>query len=189
MTSRARETVFGSFLQEYVQFGVIRLRRFDDLLGGEIEEFERQQRESARLMLQVSEMARAIGEHPESGMNADEAFVLLSSPEADTALKISVAMKWGPPGGFGSVAAMMPAKEEMNTRMITLVLRSRGSVMVDEVWQSLEDDWSDEDSRALPGRIRTGVIEFLGTESKGGPEKGKPQEAQAEPKAKVSTSK
>jgi hypothetical protein len=189
MTSRARETVFGSFLQEYVQFGVIRLRRYNDLLGGEIEEFERQQRESASLMLQVSEMARAIGEHAESGMTADEAFALLSDPEVDPALKVSVAMKWGPPGGFGGVAAMMPAKEEMNTRMLTLVLRSRGTVMVDEVWQPLETEWSDEDSRALPGRIRTSIIEFLNQESKGGPQEQAGKSQAVEKKVNPSTNK
>lgn len=176
----ARDAVFESFSKQYEQFGAIRLRRYNDLLGGEIEEYERQNRESAQVLLQINEMAKAIGEHPDSGMTADEALALLSAGETDTALKISIVMKWGPPGGFGSVAAVMPAQQELNTRMITLVVNARGTVKVGDEWLPLEGGWSEEDSRGLPGKIRQAIIEFISTEALGGEKKaaaGKPPAA------------
>ena len=197
MTAQARAAVFESFDKQYEQFGPIRMRRYNDLLGGEIEEYDRQQREVATLMLQLSEIARTIGEHPDSGMDADEAFALISNPATDSSLKISIAMKWGPPGGFGSIAALMPAREEQNTRMITLAVRSRGAAMVGEEWQPLQGEWNEEDSRALPGRIRAAIVDFMGQEGKGGPPEagaGKPPAAppadpSTEPAVKRSTSK
>ena len=201
MTAQARAAVFESFDKQYEQFGPIRMRRYNDLLGGEIEEYDRQQREVATLMLQLSEIARTIGEHPDSGMDADEAFALISNPATDSSLKISIAMKWGPPGGFGSIAALMPAREEQNTRMITLAVRSRGAAMVGEEWQPLQEEWNEEDSRALPGKIRTAIVNFMGQEGKGGPPAeageagaGKPPAAppadpSTEPAVKRSTSK
>jgi hypothetical protein len=127
-------------------------------------------------------------------MDADQAFALLSSPQTDAALKISVAMKWGPPGGFGGVAALLPAKEEQHTRMITLAVLSRGSAQVDGEWLPLREGWSDADSRALPGKLRTAIINFMVQEGKGGPQPaeaggaggGKPQGA---PESKTSTNK
>jgi hypothetical protein len=197
MTTKARDAVFASFEEQFTEFGPIRLRQYNDLLGGEIEEYDRQQRESAQLMLQVSEIARTIGEHPDSGMDADQAFALLSSPQTDAALKISVAMKWGPPGGFGGVAALLPAKEEQHTRMITLAVLSRGSAQVDGEWLPLREGWSDADSRALPGKLRTAIINFMVQEGKGGPQPAEAGEAggagggkpQGAPESKPSTNK
>jgi hypothetical protein len=168
MTS-ASALVFESFAKHFEQFGAIRLRRYDDLLGGEIEEYERQNRESANALLEMNEMARAIGEHPGSGLTADEAMDLLTNPGTAPALKVSLMMKFGGPGGIGAVAAVMPAQAEQQTRMLTVVLQSRGSVQnKDGDWLPLDGGWEDSDSRQLPGKIREGILAFLGREASGG---------------------
>jgi hypothetical protein len=167
MTS-ASALVFESFAQHFEQFGAIRLRRYDDLLGGEIEEYERQNRESANALLEMNEMARAIGEHPDSGHTADEAMELLTNPALATPPKVALLMKYGGPGGLAAVAAVMPAQAEQQTRMLTVVLRARGSVQnPDGDWLPL-GRWEDSDSRQLPGRIREGILAFLGREASGG---------------------
>jgi hypothetical protein len=168
MTS-ASALVFESFAKHFEQFGAIRLRRYDDLLGGEIEEYERQNRESANALLEMNEMARAIGEHPDSGLTADEAMELLSNPAMATPAKVALLMKYGGPGGLAAVAAVMPAQAEQQTRMLTVVLRARGSVQnTDGDWLPLDGGWEDSDSRQLPGRIREGILAFLGREASGG---------------------
>jgi hypothetical protein len=168
MTS-ASALVFASFAKHFEQFGAIRLRRYDDLLGGEIEEYERQNRESANALLEMNEMARAIGEHPDSGLTADEAMDLLTNPGTAPALKVSLMMKFGGPGGIGAVAAVMPAQAEQQTRMITVVLQSRGSVQnEDGDWLPLDGAWENSDSRQLPGKIREGILAFIGREASGG---------------------
>jgi hypothetical protein len=168
MTS-ASALVFASFVKHFEQFGAIRLRRYDDLLGGEIEEYERQNRESANALLEMNEMARAIGEHPDSGLTADEAMDLLTNPALATPPKVALLMKYGGPGGLAAVAAVMPAQAEQQTRMLTVVLQSRGSVQnEDGDWLPLDGAWSDSDSRQLPGRIREGILAFIGREANGG---------------------
>jgi len=168
MTS-ASALVFESFAKHFEQFGVIRLRRYDDLLGGEIEEYERQNRESANALLEMNEMARAIGEHPDSGLTADEAMELLTNPALATPPKVALLMKYGGPGGLAAVAAVMPAQAEQQTRMLTVVLQSRGSVQnEDGNWLPLDGAWSDSNSRQLPGKIREGILAFIGREANGG---------------------
>ena len=167
MTS-ASALVFASFAKHFEQFGAIRLRRYDDLLGGEIEEYERQNRESANALLEMNEMARAIGEHPDSGLTADEAMDLLTNPALATPPKVTLLMKYGGPGGLAAVAAVMPAQAEQQTRMLTVVLQSRGSVQnEDGDWLPLDGAWSDSDSRQLPGRIREGGKQGNGPAAKG----------------------
>lgn len=168
MTS-ASALVFASFAKHFEQFGAIRLRRYDDLLGGEIEEYERQNRESANALLEMNEMARAIGEHPDSGLTADEAMELLTNPALATPPKVALLMKYGGPGGLAAVAAVLPAQAEQQTRMLTVVLQSRGSVQnVDGDWLPLDGAWEDSDSRQLPGKIREGILAFIGREASGG---------------------
>ena len=168
MTS-ASALVFASFAKHFEQFGAIRLRRYDDLLGGEIEEYERQNRESANALLEMNEMARAIGEHPDSGLTADEAMELLTNPALATPPKVALLMKFGGPGGLAAVAAVMPAQAEQQTRMLTVVLQSRGSVQnEDGDWLPLDGAWSDSDSRQLPGKTREGILAFIGREASGG---------------------
>jgi len=168
MTS-ASALVFESFAKRFEQFGAIRLRRYDDLLGGEIEEYERQNRESANALLEMNEMARAIGEHPDSGLTADEAMELLTNPALATPPKVALLMKYGGPGGLAAVAAVMPAQAEQQTRMLTVVLQSRGSVQnEDGNWLPLDGAWSDSNSRQLPGKTREGILAFIGREANGG---------------------
>lgn len=168
MTS-ASALVFASFAKHFEQFGAIRLRRYDDLLGGEIEEYERQNRESANALLEMNEMARAIGEHPDSGLTADEAMELLTNPALATPPKVALLMKYGGPGGLAAVAAVLPAQAEQQTRMLTVVLQSRGSVQnEDGDWLPLDGAWEDNDSRQLPGKIREGILAFIGREASGG---------------------
>ena len=176
--SSAKELIFASFKKQYVQFGPIRLRQYSDLLGGEAEEYERQAREQAQLMMEVNEIAVAIGQNEASGMTADEAFALLTRAEVGTDLKIGMIMKYGPPGGAGAMAAVVPAQEQQATRMITLVLNSRGATFVEDDWLSISD-WTDEDSRKLPRRLRNQIIEFMASEGNGGKTEGKHPKAKA----------
>jgi hypothetical protein len=173
--ANAKQVVFDSFSKKYQQFGSIRLRQYDDLLGGEVEEYERQQREQAQAMMELNEISRAIGENPDSGLTAEQAFELLANNEASAELKLSICMRFGPPGGgMATVAAVLPIQANQATRMITLALNSRGTVKVDDEWVALaEQHWNDDDSRALPGKIRNQIMEFMGNESRGGRPAGK----------------
>lgn len=174
--SSAKETVLEGFSKKFQQFGPIRLRQYDDLLGGEIEEYERQQREQAAALMELNEIARAVGENPDSGLTADQAFELLAGAEASAQVKLSICMRYGPPGGgMASVAAVLPIQASQQTRMITMAINSRGSTQVDGVWMPLaEENWTDEDSRALPGEIRQKIMDFMASEGRRGKPAGKP---------------
>lgn len=175
--SSAKESVFESFSKKYQQFGPIRLRQYDDLLGGEVEEYERQTREQAQALMELNEIARAIGANPDSGMSAEEAFELLANNNASPEVKLSICMRYGPPGGgMATVAAVLPIQANQATRMISLAINLRGLTQVDGEWVPLanqHEHWSDEDSRALPSRIRNQIMDFMADEGRGGKPAGK----------------
>jgi hypothetical protein len=185
----AKEAVFESFSKKHQQFGPIRLRQYDDLLGGEVEEYERQSRQQAAALMELNEIAKVIGAHPDSGLTADQAFLLLTSEDQEAVkieTKVALCLQFGPPGGMAAVTALVPNAAEQHTRMITMALNSRGSVRLDEDWRPLADEaWTDDDSRALPQRLRTQIIDFMAAEGNGGKKAGKHKKAAEHPAAEA----
>ena len=53
--------------------------------------------------------------------------------------------------------------ESTNARMVTAFVRSRGQGLVDGEWQDL-GDWDIEDTKALPRRSISKVVEFISAE-------------------------
>ena len=53
--------------------------------------------------------------------------------------------------------------EATNARMVTAFIRSRGQGLVDGEWQDLSD-WDVEDTKALPRRAISKVVEFISAE-------------------------
>lgn len=77
---------------------------------------------------------------------------------------------------MATVAAVLPIQANQATRMISLAINLRGLTQVNGDWVPVanqHEHWSDEDSRALPSRIRNQIMEFMADEGRGGKPAGK----------------
>lgn len=155
----SKELLFDSFSTDYETIGKLRFRRYNDLLGAEIEEMEQAQRQSTQALLSLMTLAKRISDAKEvpfdevikqltSGNIADSPWIAEFSEEA-----------------FMLVSSM-PIQSSIDSQMINLIIQSRAEIEGPDGWQPM-DDWDMAATRRLPGRFRQQVLAFIRQEQTG----------------------
>lgn len=155
----SKELLFDSFATDYETIGRLRFRRYNDLLGAELEEMEQAQRQSTQAMLSLMTLAKRISDAKEvpfdevikqltSGTFADSPWIAEFSEEA-----------------FMLVSSM-PIQSAIDSQMINLIIQSRAEIEGPEGWQPM-DDWDMAATRRLPGKFRQQVLAFIRQEQTG----------------------
>lgn len=171
------ELLFASFTTDYEQIGKLRFKRYGDLLGGELEEMERHQRQATVGMLSLMTLAKRISDAKQ--IPFEEVMEKLTSGNIGNDPIIEE---------FGEEVFMVvtgaPMQAGIESEMITLFIQSRAEIEGADGWQPMES-WTMADTKRLPGKFRRQVLDFIGREQDGkSPEeqaqKGKPK-ASAKP--------
>ena len=156
----SKELLFETFDCDYETIGKLRFRRYRDLLGAEAAEIDVLQRESLQAYLQMMSLAKRISEAKE--ISFDEVLKTLSTGSMQSAELF---------GDFADEAFMLvstvPQPSKADDQMITLFMRSRAQIQdADGNWQGFPD-WSLEDGRSLPRKVREQIKAFIEQEQNG----------------------
>jgi hypothetical protein len=155
----SKELLFDSFATDYETIGKLRLRRYRDLLGAELEETEQAQRQMTQAMLSLMTLAKRISDVKEvpfdevvgkltSGNIADSPWLAEFSDEAFL------------------LVSSVPNQAAIESQMITLFIQSRAEIEGPDGWQPMED-WDLAASKRLPGKFRQQVLAFIRQEQSG----------------------
>lgn len=150
----SKELLFETFSCEYETIGKLRFRRYRDLLGAEAAEMDAIQRESYQAALQMMGLAKRISAAKD--ISFDDALAMLSQQSTQSAELFA---------DFADEAFMLigslPDPWKADDQLITLFMRSRAQIQDAEgVWQGF-DDWTAEDTRKLPAKIRGEIKAFI----------------------------
>lgn len=168
MSQRSR--VLATLTARYERIGPFRLRRFDELLGIEIEHEELADRQ--------------LNEHQLASMNIIDSFARDKGIDVVQATRVvQEAAGLGEDrvqellGGYSTqlvaLSLARPAEARRMHALVTLVINTRGEILAeggDDQWEKVED-WSEEDTKALPGEWIHAVWAFAMNEKGGWPEK------------------
>ena len=155
----SKELLFDSFATDYETIGKLRFRRYNDLLGAELEEMEQAQRQSTQALLSMMTLAKRISDAKEvpfdevvtkltSGTFADSPWIAEFSEEA-----------------FMLVSSL-PIQSTIDAQMINLFILSRAEIQGPNGWQPM-DDWDLAATRRLPGKFRQQILAFIRQEQTG----------------------
>jgi hypothetical protein len=169
MSQRSR--VLATLTARYERIGPFRLRRFDELLGIEIEHEE------------IAD--RQLNEHQLASMNVIDSFARDKGIDVVEATRIvQEASKQGETkvqellGAYSSqliaLSLSQPAQATRIRALVTLILNTRGEIQAEggneEQWEKIEA-WGEDDTRALPGEWINAIWSFAMNEKGGWPEK------------------
>ena len=150
----SKELLFETFSCDYENIGKLRLRRYRDLLGAEAAEMDAIQRASFQAALQMMGLAKRISEA--KSISFDEALTMLSQQSMESAELFS---------DFADEAFMLinslPDPWKADDQLITLFMCSRAEIQgPDGTWQPFTD-WTVEDTRRLPAKVRNKIKAFI----------------------------
>ncbi len=136
----------------------IRMKKYGGWLVAEAIEQEEISKLQSQATIRAVQLAKRIA--TSKGIPLDEAFSLLqgggsSITEAELLSEYTEETL--------SMITSGSSVESTNARMVTAFVRSRGQGLVDGEWQDL-GDWDIEDTKALPRRSISKVVEFISAE-------------------------
>lgn len=136
----------------------IRMKKYGGWLVAEAIEQEEISKLQSQSTIRAVQLAKRIA--LSKGIPLDEAFALLqggggSMSEAELLSDYTEETL--------SMITSGSSVEATNARMVTAFIRSRGQGLVDGEWQDLSD-WDVEDTKALPRRAISKVVEFISAE-------------------------
>lgn len=169
MSQRSR--VLATLTARYERIGPFRLRRYDELLGVEIEHEE------------IAD--RQLNEHQLASMNIIDSFARDRGINVEEATK--VVQEAAKVGGEARVQELLgsystqlvalslarPAEAARIRALVTLFLNTRAEIQAeggDDQWEKVEQ-WGEDDTKALPGEWINAVWSFAMNEKGGWPEK------------------
>ena len=181
----AKDVLFESLDRKYETIGSLRLARYDDILGDEEHEVDAQVRGIVHFRLQLFELTRTITEATEPEKYPTR---LVEATEEEPAherqmtkdeyegwvLNLLTSDQWTKYGemfrpyldDITMLFSVMPDQIGNKDKLVHVALLSRAEVEVDGEWQRLKD-WTMEDTRRLPRKIRNQIKEFMDKEQMG----------------------
>jgi len=139
----------------------IRLRRHGAWLIAEKIQQSKMAKRQARQMLSAVQLAKKISDDKQ--ITIEEAFGLLQTQgEADSAMLLSDYQE--------EATRLMDngmSREEQDSALITIFMRTRGQALIRNEWKSLSD-WSEGDTEMLTGGMSEKLLTFIFEEQAGG---------------------
>jgi hypothetical protein len=181
----AKDVLFESLDRKHETIGSLRLARYDDILGDEEHEVDAQVRGVVHFRLHLFEVTRKVTEatpaerYPTRLVEATEEEAaherqMTKDEFEEWVLNTLTSDQWLKYGemfrpyldDITMLFSLMPDQIANKDKMVHVALLSRAEVQVDGEWQPLKD-WTMEDTRKLPRRIRNQIQEFMAKEHMG----------------------
>lgn len=167
-----KDRVFESFDTTFEVIGPFRFRVYGDLLGGEAEEVEAASRSNSHLLFMLKTLARKIA--AAEGIADDDAkgFARIENALINTKDPANRALVEKYADEVALLTNQIPNTETSSIALETLFLQSRAQVEVDGDWRPVHDphagdEWTQTDTRKLPGYVRKGIAALIDRERKG----------------------
>lgn len=150
----SKELLFDTFSCEYEVIGKLRFRRYRDLLSAEAAEMDSIRRDTYQTALQVMGLAKRISAAKD--ISFDDAVEMLMNQSMENASLLA---------DFADEAIILissvPDPWKADDQLITLFMRSRGEIQdADGAWHGF-DDWTEDDTRRLPAKVRGQIKDFI----------------------------
>lgn len=153
--------------KEYYEILPFRFPIYEDLVAGEAEGVEAIARKQAQNTYALLKVAKTVSKKKK--ISVKEALDLLSNADTDNELVYEYAEEMAEIQKESSTVA------EQQIEMVTLFIRYRGEVQDSEAkpnWIPLQD-WTREDTLAMPSKLLSDIFDFINWERNGWPEEGK----------------
>lgn len=150
--------------KEYYEILPFRFPIYKDLVAGEAEGVENIARNQAQNTYTLLKIAKQLSKKKK--ISVKEALDILSDADSDNEVIYDYAEELAEVQRKGSTVA------EQQIEMVTLFLKYRGEIEQGEEWKAV-NDWTREDTLAMPTRLMNDVFEFVNWERNGWPEEGK----------------
>tara|TARA_R100001509_G_C4844361_1_gene207750 strand:- start:166 stop:651 length:486 start_codon:yes stop_codon:yes gene_type:complete len=150
--------------KEYYEILPFRFPIYKDLVAGEAEGVENIARNQAQNTYTLLKIAKQLSKKKK--ISVKEALDILSDADSDNEIIYDYAEELAEVQRKGSTVA------EQQIEMVTLFVKYRGEIEQGDKWAPVED-WTREDTLAMPTRLMNDVFEFVNWERNGWPEEGK----------------
>jgi len=150
--------------KEYYEILPFRFPIYKDLVAGEAEGVENIARNQAQNTYTLLKIAKQLSKKKK--ISVKEALDILSDADSDNEIIYDYAEELAEVQRKGSTVA------EQQIDMVTLFLKYRGEIEQGDDWKPVQD-WTREDTLAMPTRLMNDVFEFVNWERNGWPEEGK----------------
>ena len=150
--------------KEYYEILPFRFPIYKDLVAGEAEGVENIARSQAQNTYTLLKIAKQLSKKKK--ISVKEALDTLSDADSDNEVIYEYAEELAEVQKKGSTVA------EQQIEMVTLFLKFRGEIEDEDGWQPVED-WTREDTLAMPSKLMSDVFDFINWERNGWPEEGK----------------
>jgi hypothetical protein len=150
--------------ERYYEIGPFRFPVYNDLVPGEAKQIEAISRKQAKSTAASIKLAQRIAK--DKGISTKEAVDLLgntSEENSEILYDYAAELEDLQKGSTGAI--------EQQVAFVTLFMRYRAEVKLPKAkdWQRLED-WTEEDTEAMPSKIMEDVFRMIGWERDGWPE-------------------
>ena len=150
--------------KEYYEILPFRFPIYKDLVAGEAEGVENIARNQAQNTYTLLKIAKQLSKKKK--ISVKEALDILSDADSDNEIIYDYAEELAEVQRKGSTVA------EQQIDMVALFLKYRGEIEQGDDWEPVQD-WTREDTLAMPTRLMNDVFEFVNWERNGWPEEGK----------------
>jgi hypothetical protein len=165
-----KDRLFAGLTEEYAYFGNLRLRKYGDVLNGEAEILEDDDRRSGQELYRLETVKQAIA--TAEGITEEEVTKRIFTTETQDK---SLVLKYG-----SQIAALVAQQTNTVTAAIalaTLFIQSRGEVLMEDgSWEPIEG-WTEADTRRWPKGQRAQLDAFIAEERAAAGGKPKPNPA------------